>query len=264
MYAVSRLGVAENLSGTDALVLADVVQSAEFVNAQATLAGDGIDGLAFGHLVIEVVAGLGTVILVGGTSLRLATCGAVHLLVRIGVLLATGGQVGLSTLTVVLAGTEKVEVARDILIAEVEHQCGVERHATEACLEVEVRTRGTTSVSTETDGVTSPHVLIFPHKVSGQVAVDGLQSVVVTDDNIVAVTCTFVTHYTNLAVEGSANRISLLHLDVETLVHAAPASSKLAGNHAALGWHVEAPKIDAEGVGNIRFTMCILVAPFVV
>ena len=44
-----------------------------------------------------------------------------------------------------------IVIARDILISEVEHQCRIERHATQSCLEVQVRTCASSCVSAQTN-----------------------------------------------------------------------------------------------------------------
>ena len=68
---------------------------------------------------------------------------------------------GLSRFSCILATTEGVEIARDILIAEVEHEGGVEGYTAKASLEVEVRTGATASVTTQTDRITSLYFLIL-------------------------------------------------------------------------------------------------------
>ena len=59
--------------------------------------------------------------------------------------------------------------------------------------------------------------------------VDGLQSVVVTDDDILTITLagTFVPDDTYFTTEGSTDGITNINLDVEAFVLAAPAGTKV-------------------------------------
>ena len=54
------------------------------------------------------------------------------------------------------------------------------------------------------------------------VSVVGLQSVVVTDDDVLTIAATFVAYYTYTAVKGSTDGIANINLNVQTLVLASP------------------------------------------
>ena len=53
-----------------------------------------------------------------------------------------------------------VEVARDILVGEVEEKCGIQGVSAKAGLKVEVRTRGTSRVATQADRLTSLDIFV--------------------------------------------------------------------------------------------------------
>ena len=76
---------------------------------------------------------------------------------------------------------------------EVEHQRGIEGHATDAGLEVQMATSGTACVSAESYRVTGMHYLVLANQLLGQMSVDRLQSVGMTYYQIMAVAAALVT-----------------------------------------------------------------------
>ena len=159
---------------------------------------------------------------------------------------------------------EHVRIAGDILVTEVEHERRIEGNAAEACFKVQVRTRASTRVTAESDGVAGLHHLVFLYKVLRHVAVDGFQSVIVAYHNVVAVASCLVPYDTHLSAESGSDGVADVHLNVDTLVHASPAAAEVRGHHLARGGHAEMLKVDEERVGQLRRMVGVLVAPFLV
>ena len=141
---------------------------------------------------------------------------------------------------------EHIVVGSNILIDEVEEQCRIERNTAETSLEMEVGTSGTTGVATESDRLSSLHHLVFFNEPVAHVTVDGLQSVVVTYHEILAVASSLILLDTYFSRESRADGIADIDLDVQSLVHSAPAWSHLAGDYAVCGRHTEVAEVDSE------------------
>ena len=70
-------------------------------------------------------------------------------------------------------------------------------------------------------------------------AVDGLQAVGVTNDDVFSVSASVVFHDANLSRESGANGVAYINLDVEALVLAAPTGTKVTGHHTTGCGHAE-------------------------
>ena len=102
-------------------------------------------------------------------------------------------------------------------------------------------------------------------ELGGHVTIVGLQAVVVADDDVFAVATGLVFHDTYLATEGSADGVTNVYLDVETLVLASPTGTEVRGDDTAVGRHAETAQVDGGliGEGNTR-VMGELIVPLVV
>ena len=59
---------------------------------------------------------------------------------------------------------------------------------------MKVRTRASSSVTTETDNITGANLLVLIHELLREVSVDGLQTVVMSDDDILTVSSALVSY----------------------------------------------------------------------
>ena len=136
---------------------------------------------------------------------------------------------------------EKVEVALDVLCIEVEETFRIDELAEETCLEVEVRTCGTSCITAKTDDVACPDNLVGLAKMATHVAVNCLESVRVTDDDVVAITAALESYDAHFAREGCANGVSHEDLNVCSVVLTAERATiaVVAGYHSAVARHVE-------------------------
>ncbi len=99
-------------------------------------------------------------------------------------------------------------------------------------LEVEVRTGGTSGVTTERNRIAGLNDLIGFHKETGEVTVDGLHSVVMTHNDIVAIAAGLILGETDLSRECCANGITYMEVHVNAVVHAAETGAiTVAGGH---------------------------------
>ena len=116
---------------------------------------------------------------------------------------------------------------------EVEHQGRVQGYTAETGLEVEVRTCTASCITTQADWFTSLNILIFHNKVFRHVTVDGLQTVVVTDNDVFTIALRLVIHDTDLSAECSTDGITNVNLDVQSFVLTSPACTEIRGDDAA-------------------------------
>ena len=96
-------------------------------------------------------------------------------------------NVGASQQGASAVGAEDVEVAFHVLCLEVEELLRVDEFAQETCLEVQVGTRGASRIAAQSDDVACANYLIRLAEVLAHVAVNGLESVGMTDDYILSV-----------------------------------------------------------------------------
>jgi len=173
-------------------------------------------------------------------------------------------------LSVVRTGTthtfrlaESISIGYDILFREVEHINRVDGDSQEAGFKVEMRTGRTSGVTTQTDHFAGFYQLIFFNELFGQVSVYGFQSIVMTNHYIFTISSAFILHDTYFTVKGSYNRVTDVHLQVQTIVHSSPAGTERRSNLRTRSRHTEACEVDGISVGDdsIAVSMCILVVP---
>ena len=92
-------------------------------------------------------------------------------------------------------------------------------------------------------------------------SVDGLQTVRMTDYDILAIAAGLVSHDAHLAGEGCADGVADIDFNVQTLVHAAPAGTEVARHDAARCRHAEVAKVDGIFVRKLSFAVSVLVVP---
>ena len=151
---ILRLRVADNLTRKKLFVLSVTVEAANLFYAYATLLCDAHERLARLNLVVKLFARRA-----GRISAHFAT---VNLLSGVTAVanLATG-SVGLSILVLVTVTLEIVEIASDILVAEIEEQGWVQGYTAETSLEVEVRTSTSTGITTQADYFSGSYLLVL-------------------------------------------------------------------------------------------------------
>ena len=84
-------------------------------------------------------------------------------------------------------------------VSKVEDCLGIDGIAHETGLEMQVGTSAATSVAAQSDGLTGLDILVGLHQEARQVAVNGLQTIIVTHDHIEAVTAALKAGQTNTA-----------------------------------------------------------------
>lgn len=189
---ILRLRVADNLTRKEFLVLSVTVEAANLFYAYTTLLCDAHERLARLNLVVKLFARRA-----GRISAHFAT---VNLLSGVTAVanLATG-SVSLSILVLVTVTLEIVEIASDILVAEIEEQGWVQCHTTETGLEMEMRTGASTCIATQANHFSSSYFLILGNELRREVTVDGLQTIVVTNYDELSVTTSVISYDANLA-----------------------------------------------------------------
>lgn len=188
---------------------------------------------------------------------KLADCGALaarNLGQRISLLNLVEEALGRSTLLIIsLIFMESIGVGHNVLLFKIEHQRGIQRFAQEARLEVQVRPGGASGITSQRDGFARLHQLVNLHQLFGQMTIDGLQTIVVADDHIFAITAaSLILHHTHFSVECRADGIAHVHLDVQPIVSSASARTiaEHVGYLRMLCGHAEAGKIKSIGFGE--------------
>lgn len=167
----------QQLSAYNTCVASYAIELAQLFHACSTLFGDAFQRLALLHFVVLNLA-CGVCALRMSLSccgFRLARCAflglaglvAGALAVALNVLPAVSaarslaaqgiGALGVSGVAVLMIS---VEVAGDVLIGEVEEECGVQSVSAKARFEVQVRAGGASCIASEADGLTSLDGLI--------------------------------------------------------------------------------------------------------
>ena len=189
---ILRLRVADNLTRKEFLVLSVTVEAANLFYAYTTLLCDAHERLARFNLVVKLFARRA-----GRISAHFAT---VYLLLGVTTVtnLATG-SVSLSILALVTVTLEIVEIACNILVAEIEEQGWVQCYTTETGLEMEVRTGASTCVTTQANHFSSSYFLVLGNELRREVTVDGLQTIVVTNYDELSVTTSVISYDANFA-----------------------------------------------------------------
>ena len=179
------------MSWLQLLVFLVTIEAANLLYAYATLFGDGSQGLTILNLVVELFTHVAVISSYSTT---------IHLLLGVATVahLATS-LVGIRRFESVCVAVEIIEVACNILVAEVEHQRWVEGYAAKASLEVEVRTSASTGVTTQSDYISCSYLIVLFYELCGEMAIDGLQTIVVAYHDIFTISTTFISYDTNLA-----------------------------------------------------------------
>ena len=108
---------------------------------------------------------------------------------------------------------------------EVDQLLRIERNAHKSCLIVEVWTCGASGATTETDRIAGVDDGILLHELSGEVPVEGLKTIGVTDHHILTVATTINIYQSHATGEGGTDGISAIKVNVNTLVHATEATT---------------------------------------
>ena len=129
---------------------------------------------------------------------------------------------------------------------------------------MEVRTRATTSVTTESDRLTSLNLLILFYQLLRHVSIGSLQTIVVADNYILTISSWLVFHDADLTTESSTDGVADINLDVKTFMLTSPTSSEVRGEYAAICWHMETSQIDTERIWESCLAMCIDIVPVLI
>ena len=76
--------------------------------------------------------------------------------------------------------------------------------------------------------------------------IDGLQTIVVTDNHVLAISVRLVADDAYLTGKGCTDGIADIDLDVQALVLASPAGTEVRGYYATRSRHVETTQVNAE------------------
>ena len=118
---------------------------------------------------------------------------------------------------------------------------------------MEVATETAACVAAKSDGVAGFDILVGFYKEFGEVTVDGLKAVGVTENHVVAVALALEVGESDTAIKSGAYGIAGLQLEVDTFVHTAETGTIAVGRgHIAGGWHHEVADVDNLTVGNFH------------
>jgi len=97
---------------------------------------------------------------------------------------------------------------------------------------MQMRTGRTAGIASQANHFTRFHILVFTDQLLGQVSVYRFQAIVVTDNDVLTISCTatLVLHHTHLTIEGRTNRVTDVNLHIDTLVHTAATRTELGSN----------------------------------
>ena len=206
---------------------------------------------------------LHSIVLLLALALAVLGCGcAVHVgRIVAAIALHTTQASGLACIAIVGGLAIDVEVARHVLSTEVEQHGRIQGHATQAGFEVQVRTRRATRGTSQANHVAGSYHLILLHQLLRQVTIDGLQAVVVANHDVLAIALCLIFHHAHHAREGSTDGIARIHLDVQTLMLAAPAGTEVRRDNAARRWHAEVAQVNFVMVGQLRGAVGVDVVP---
>ena len=107
---------------------------------------------------------------------------------------------------------------------------GIDCFAQVAYFEVQVASGGASCVTSQTDDVTCRHFLVLVHQRTAQMAVNGLQTVVMTHHYEIAVASRVPAYDTHLSAPCRTDGIAYLHFDVGAFVHPVTAPAELTGH----------------------------------
>ena len=147
---------------------------------------------------------------------------------------------------------------------EVKEAFRVDKLTEEACLEVQVGACGASGIATESDDVAGFYNLIGLAEMAAHVTVDGLQSVVMADYDVVAVAFRLVFHDAHLAGESRTNSVPHEDLDVCSIMLATESGTVaiVAGDQSAVARHVELSQVNLIFCGECcSIRACVFVIP---
>ena len=119
-------------------------------------------------------------------------------------------------------------------------------------------------VATESYNLSGPYFLILVNELLREMSIDGLQSVGMPDNDVLAVACGLVSDDAYFSRECCPDGIADVYLDVKSLVLSSASGSEIACHHPALCWHAEVLEVDAEGVGHGNGLVGVCVVPVLV
>ena len=167
-------------------------------------------------------------------------------------LVVTGGRVQESIILTECGFTldqVSVRLRIDAVLLHLQQLTRVDRVAEVAKLEMEVRSCGTSRITTKGDHITRLHLLSRLHQHLGEVSVQRLQAIVVADHDEVAVALLLHAHtrQAHHAVESRAHRVAHLEAHIRTCVETSPTLATLGGDQIHVR-RIEATAIHQERV----------------
>ena len=169
----------------------------------------------------------------------------------------------LLALTLVRSAVENEIITGNILVSEVEHQCRIQRHTAQTGLEMQVGACASACIAAQANRLSGTYFLILRNELFAQVAVDGLKTITMTDDDIFAITASLITHNAHLATESSADGIANIDFDVQTFVLASPTGTitEITCHHTAWSGHTKTAQVNPIGFGKFGCAVCIFIIP---
>ena len=165
MRRMSALYIADDHAGSHLLCLAEAVEAADGIDAHAHLLGDRRKVFAALHLVVEALRRVHGRPHLGSFVVAVVSQLAVDLVAGIASVVVLATFTGSNFRVALVTGQrEEVVIAGDILVAEVEEKGGIEGYAAQTCLEMQMRTRASSGVAAETDGLSGTYHLVFFHQ----------------------------------------------------------------------------------------------------
>lgn len=236
---------ADHAAGGDVVAL-DAVEPLQARDGGTVALGNLGEVVAAAHLVGR--AGCRLLAVLGGTvSSRFA-----GLLAAVASALVALGRRVVARLGVT-ALVEGVTVGVSDAVLEVEDCLGIDCVAHKTGLEVQVRTGGTAGVAAQGDGLAGLDNLVGLHEEAREVAIDGLEAVLMAHNHVEAETVALKLGEPHLAVKGGAHCVAHGRAQVHTLVVAAETRTVavVARDVVAVDWHTVARDVDYLARGHV-------------
>ena len=124
-----------------------------------------------------------------------------------------------------------------------------------------MRASASACVSSQSYRVAGLYELVFVNQLFRHVAVDSLETVSVTDDDIFSISFTVISYHTHLSAECSPDSIADINLYVDSFMLTSPATSEV-GSHYPIGrWHTEISQVNTECIWQHGSFVSVFVVP---
>ena len=139
------------------------------------------------------------------------------------------------------------------LVFEIKENGWIHRHSIDTSFKVQMRTCGTSRISTEANDITSLYGIPFGDNLSRKVTIHrfGNATVDVFNHHVIAITTAFITHLGNHTCKGCSNRIAYLDFDINSFMDTVSAHPKRGGHTPVFRGHVRLRHVNKKGIGKL-------------